>query len=101
MRLRGRRFPGPKATEILTAPTGSRTQLSVTNLMVYFVMTALAKTHQIASVMGAALWNGNLVVYLINRDKDALLEAPLTEGMRLNIAVTNPFPCSAVLFMHR
>lgn len=29
--------------------------LSVTNLMVYFVMTALAKTHQIASVMGAAL----------------------------------------------
>ena len=55
MRVRGRRFPGSKVTEILTAPTGSRTQLSITNLMVYFVMTALAKTHQIASVMGAAL----------------------------------------------
>ena len=40
------------------------------------------------------------MVYLLNRDKDALLETPLAEGMRLDIAVTNPFPCSAVLFMH-
>lgn len=36
------------------------------------------------------------MVYLIHGDKDSLLEAPLAEGVSLNIAVTNPFPCSAV-----
>ena len=74
--------------------------LSVADLVVYFVMTTLAKAHQIASVMSAALRDGNLVVYLFHRNKDALLEAPLAERMRLDITVTNSFPCSAVFFMH-
>ena len=41
------------------------------------------------------------MVYLINKNKDTLLKAPLTKGMRLDIAVTNPFPCSAELFNYR
>ena len=69
--------------------------------MVYFVMSALAKAHQIASVMSTALGDGNLMMYLLHRNNDALLKTLLAEGMRLNIAVTNPFPYSAVLFMHR
>lgn len=40
----------------------------------------------------------DLVVYLFHRNKDALFKALLTERVSLNIAVTNPFPCSAVLF---
>ena len=42
----------------------------------------------------------DLVVYLFHRNKDALFKALLTERVSLNIAVTNPFPCSAVLFIH-
>ena len=36
---------------------------------------------------------------LLHRNQLSFLVAPLTEGMLRSIAVTNPFPCSAVTFL--
>ena len=49
--------------------------------------------------MGTSSRNGYDVVNLVNRSKDTFLKALFTEGMHFNIAVTDAFPCSAVLLV--
>ena len=65
--------------------------------MVYFVMTALAKTHEVAPIMCTSTRHWQDVMHLIHGSDDALLVAPLTKWMRLHVAVSDAFPCSAVL----
>lgn len=71
---------------------------SVTSLSVYPCMTRLAQRDEVAPVMCSAFRQRNLVVYFFDWDKHSLLVAQLTEGVCLNIAVTDAFPRTPVPF---
>ena len=67
--------------------------------MVYLRVTRLAKAHEIAPIVRPSTRHRQDVMHLIHWSKDTLLVALLTEGMRLHVAVTDSFPCSAVLLL--
>ena len=71
---------------------------SVTSLCVYPCVARLAQRDEVAPVMCSTFRQRNLVVYLFDRDKNSLLVAQLTEGVCLNIAVTDAFPRTSVPF---
>lgn len=71
---------------------------SVTSLCVYPCVTRLAQRDEVAPVMCSTFRQRNLVVYLFDWDKNSLLVAQLTEGVCLNIAVTDAFPRTSVSF---
>ena len=67
--------------------------------MMNLVVTRTAEAHEIAPRMGTALGYRHDVMHLIHGSENALLEALLAEWMRLHIAVSDAFPCSAVLLL--
>lgn len=93
------RCPGPKATEIRTAPPEAARSLSVTDVVVYFRVTRLAQGHEVVSCVSTTLRNRFYMMHLLNRGESAFLEALLTQRMLRSIAVTDAFPRSAVLFV--
>ena len=62
-------------------------------------MTRSTQRNQIASVVCSSFSQRLDVMDLLHRNQFSFLVAPLTEGMLRSIAVTNPFPCSAVTFL--
>lgn len=62
-------------------------------------MAGSAEGHQILSCMSAALRNRDLVMHLCCRDNSAILLALLTKRVMADVAVTNPFPGSAILLV--
>ena len=60
-------------------------------------VAGLTQAHEVVPCMSAAFGNGQDVVNFLHRGQPAFLEAHLTEGMLRRIAVTDAFPCSAVL----
>ena len=60
-------------------------------------MAGLTQTHEVVPCVSAAFRNGQDVVNLLYRSQPTFLETHLTEGMLRRIAVTDAFPCSAVL----
>ena len=62
-------------------------------------MTRSTQRNQIASVVCSSFSQRLDVMDLLHRNQLSFLVAPLTEGMLRSIAVTNPFPCSAVTFL--
>lgn len=62
-------------------------------------MTGFTKSHQIALFIAAALGKREDVVDLLGRRQLALLLALLTEGMQLDVTVTDALPASAVAFV--
>ena len=71
--------------------------LSVTKVVVYLRVAGLTKAHKVVPCVSTAFGNGQNVVYFLYRSQPTFLEAHLTEGMLRRIAVTDAFPCSAVL----
>ena len=59
-------------------------------------VTTLTQSHQVIPVMCTTFSKGQLVVYLFNGYEHSLLVALLTEGVGLNIAVTDAFPRSSI-----
>ena len=60
-------------------------------------VTGLTETHEVVPCVSAAFGNGQNVVNFLYRGQPTFLEAHLTERMLRRIAVTDAFPCSAVL----
>ena len=71
--------------------------LSVTKVVVYLRVAGLTKAHKVVPCVSAAFGNGQNVVNFLYRGQPAFLKAQLAEGMLCRIAVTDAFPCSAVL----
>ena len=71
--------------------------LPVAEVVVYFRMAGLTKAHEVVPCVSAAFGNRQNVVNFLYRSQPTFLEAHLTEGMLRRIAVTDAFPCSAVL----
>ena len=65
--------------------------------MVDLGVAGLTEAHQVVPCVSAAFGNGQDVVNFLYRSQPTFLEAHLTEGMLRRIAVTDAFPCSAVL----
>lgn len=63
----------------------------------YLRVAGLTQAHEVVSCVSAAFGNGQDVVNFLYRSQPTFLEAHLTEGMLRRIAVTDAFPCSAVL----
>lgn len=63
----------------------------------YLRVTGLTQAHEVVSCVSAAFGNGQDVVNFLYRSQPTFLKAHLTEGMLRRIAVTDAFPCSAVL----
>jgi hypothetical protein len=59
-------------------------------------VTGFTESHEIALLVAATLGERKNVVYLFGRGKLILLLTFLTERMRLDVAVTDAFPCTAV-----
>ena len=59
-------------------------------------MAGFAKSHQVLSIMRAALGEGLHMVYLLGWCVDTVLKAPLTKRVGSSIAVTDTFPCTSV-----
>lgn len=70
---------------------------SVSNFVVDLGVAGLTETHKVVPCVSAAFGNGQDVVNFLYRSQSTFLEAHLTEGMLRRIAVTDAFPCSAVL----
>jgi hypothetical protein len=62
-------------------------------------VTGFTESHEIALLVAATLGERKDVVYLFGRGKLILLLTFLTERMRLDVAVTDAFPCTAVSFV--
>ena len=62
-------------------------------------MTGFTKSHQIASLIAAALRERKDVVDFFGRRQLALLLTLLAEGMQLDVAVTDALPAPAVAFV--
>ena len=60
-------------------------------------MAGLAETHEVVPCVSAAFGNGQDVVNFLYRSQPTFPETHLTEGVLRRIAVTDAFPCSAVL----
>ena len=73
--------------------------LSVTKVVVYLRVAGLTKAHKVVTCVSAAFGNGQNVVNFLYRGQPAFLKAQLAEGMLCRIAVTDAFPCSAVLLI--
>lgn len=71
--------------------------LPVAEVVVYFRMAGLTKAHEVVPCVSAAFGNGQNVVNFLYRSQPTFPETHLTEGMLCRIAVTDAFPCSAVL----
>ena len=69
---------------------------SVSSLGMDPCVTTLTQSHQVIPVMCTTFSKGQLVVYLFNGYKHSLLVTLLTEGMGLNVTVTDAFPRSSV-----
>lgn len=62
-------------------------------------MTGFTKSHEIALLVASAFGEREDVVYLFSWSETALFLALLTKRMRLDVAVTNAFPSTAVSFV--
>jgi hypothetical protein len=62
-------------------------------------VTGFTKSHQITLFIAAALGKREDVVDLLGRRQLALLLALFTEGMQLDVTVTDALPASAVAFV--
>jgi len=71
--------------------------LSVAEVVVDLGVAGLTETHQVVPCVSAAFGNGQNVVNFLYRSQPTFLETHLAEGMLRRIAVTDPFPRSAVL----
>ena len=71
--------------------------LPVAEVVVDLGVAGLTQAHQVVPCVSAAFGNGQDVVNFLYRSQPTFLEAHLTEGMLRRIAVTDAFPCSAVL----
>jgi hypothetical protein len=71
--------------------------LPVAEVVVDLGVAGLTEAHQVVPCVSAAFGNGQDVVNFLYRSQPTFLEAHLTEGMLRRIAVTDAFPCSAVL----
>lgn len=71
--------------------------LPVAEVVVDLGVAGLTEAHQVVPCVSAAFGNGQDVVNFLYRSQPTFLEAHLTEGMLCRIAVTDAFPCSAVL----
>jgi uncharacterized membrane protein len=71
--------------------------LPVAEAVVDFGVAGLTQTHKVVPCVSTAFGNGHNVVNFLYRGQPTFLEAHLTEGMLRRIAVTDAFPCSAVL----
>ena len=70
---------------------------SVSNFVVDLGVAGLTETHKVVPCVSAAFGNRQDVVNFLYRGQPTFLKAHLTEGMLCRIAVTDAFPCSAVL----
>ena len=68
--------------------------------MVQLRMTGLTERHEVALPVVTALTYREDVVYLLHRFQPAFLQTHLTEGMFCSIAVTDFFPCPAILLAY-
>jgi hypothetical protein len=59
-------------------------------------MAGFAKSHQVLSIMRAALGEGLYMVYLLGWCVDTVLKTSLTKRVGSSIAVTDTFPCTSV-----
>ena len=87
------RCPGIKVPEIYRP-------LPVANLVVDFVVTGSAQGHKVVPCMSAAFGDGDLVMNLCRRNNSAVLLALLTKRMKTDVAVSNPFPGTAILLVN-
>ena len=71
--------------------------LPVAEVVVDLGVAGLTEAHQVVPCVSAAFGNGQNVVNFLYRGQPTFLKAHLTEGMLCRIAVTDAFPCSAVL----
>lgn len=62
-------------------------------------MAGSTQGHEILSGMGAAPRNRDFMMHLCCRDNSAVLLALLAKRMLTDVAVTNPFPGSAILLV--
>jgi len=62
-------------------------------------VTGFTKSHEIALLVASAFGEREDVVYLFSWSETALFLALLTKRMRLDVAVTNAFPSTAVSFV--
>lgn len=81
-------------TSFIEAVAVSRTKLTVG-----FHVTGTAKGHEVASLVCTAVRKRNLVMHLLGWLVNAELQAFLTHGMLLYVAVTDTLPGSAVAFL--
>ena len=93
MRETPRPFPGDFTVEKWTAlPVVPAVAVFRMNLG----MAGFAKSHQVLSIVRAALGEGLHMVYLLGWCVDTVLKAPLTKRVGSSIAVTDTFPCTSV-----
>jgi hypothetical protein len=62
-------------------------------------VTGFTKSHEIAPLIASAFGEREDVVYLFSWSQSSLLFALLTKRMRLDVAVTDAFPSTAVSFV--
>lgn len=66
----------------------------------YFVVTALAEAHKVASCMGTSLRDRFDVMNLLDRGEFSFFQTHLAQRMLRSVAVTDTLPCSAVGFVY-
>ena len=71
--------------------------LPVAEVVVDLGVAGLTEAHKVVPCVSAAFGNGQNVVNFLYRGQPTFLETHLTEGVLRRIAVTDAFPCSAVL----
>ena len=74
--------------------------MPVAHLNMYLIMAGAAQAHQIAPVVCAASAYGEDMMDFFCRNGSAILQAHFAKGMSRGIAVTDPLPGSAVLFVY-
>ena len=72
---------------------------SVTITSCYLRVTSFAQGHKVVPCMSAAFGDGDLVMNFHSRNNFAVLLALLTKRMKTDVAVSNPFPGTAILLV--
>lgn len=72
---------------------------AISTFSMNFCVTRSTQRNQIASLVCSTFSQRLDVMDLLHGNQFSFLVAPLTEGMLRSVAVTNPFPCSAVTLL--
>ncbi len=73
---------------------------SISNFMMYFVMTRAAQRHEIGILMRSAAIDRKDMMHLVDGRISPFLETLLTQWMGGSVAVTSAFPRSSVGLVH-